>query len=70
MLVMMVTVPMEMDAVLNARSKEDSSAKVALMIHMMFAQKFVVTAIICLTLQEIVMMETMLTTMDAAIFAR
>jgi hypothetical protein len=47
-LVMMETQPTTMDAVLDARSKEDTSAKVVLTLIMMSALKFVVTVITCL----------------------
>jgi hypothetical protein len=47
-LVMMETQPTTMDAVLDARSKEDTSAKAVLTLIMMSALKFVVTVITCL----------------------
>jgi hypothetical protein len=47
-LVTITTQPTAMDAVLDARLKEDSSAKVVLTLIMIFVQKFVETVIICL----------------------
>jgi hypothetical protein len=69
MLAMMATVPMEMDAAIDARSKEDSSARVVLTQLMIFAKKSVVTDTICLTQIMIVMMETLTMVMVVPVFA-